>query len=65
MDKLDLILQKLEKLDKIEADITGIKNNIKTMKNDIESIKEVTVTIMENQTDHKQGIQALEQKTAI
>ncbi len=29
MDKLDLILQKLEKLDKIEADITGIKTILK------------------------------------
>jgi len=60
MDKLDLILEKLEKIDvleskidKIQSDITALKSNNKLINSKLDSLTEITYTIMENQTNIK------------
>ncbi len=69
MDKLDLILEKLEKInaleskiDKIQSDITALKTNNKLINSKLDSLTEITYTIMENQTEHKLRIEKLENK---
>ncbi len=83
MDKLDLILEKLEKIDaleskidaleskmdgfeskidKIQGDITALKTNNKLINSKLDSLTEITYTIMENQTEHKLRIEKLENK---
>jgi len=59
MDKLDLIL---EKLDKMQGDITALKSDNKLINSKLDSLTEITYTIMENQTEHKMRIEALENK---
>ncbi len=69
MDKLDLILEKLEKIDaletkidKIQSDITSLKSNNKLINSKLDSLTEIAYTIMENQTEHKMRIEKLENK---
>ncbi len=69
MDKLDLILEKLEKIDileskidKIQSDITALKSNNKLINSKLDSLTEITYTIMENETEHKMRIEKLENK---
>lgn len=69
MDKLDLILEKLEKIDileskidKMQSDITALKSNNKLINSKLDSLTEITYTIMENETEHKMRIEKLENK---
>ncbi len=69
MDKLDLLLEKLEKIDALESkvdniqsDITALKTNNKLINSKLDSLTEITYTIMENQTEHKLKIEKLENK---
>lgn len=69
MDKLDLILEKLEKIDileskvdKMQSDITSLKLNNKIINCKLDSLTEITYTIMENETEHKMRIEKLENK---
>lgn len=53
-EKLDLILTKLEKLDKLESDMQTVKNEIQGMKNDIQELKQKVTSLelhIENATD--------------
>lgn len=69
MDRLDLILEKLQKIDileskidKIQSDITALKSNNKLINSKLDSLTEITYTIMENETEHKMRIEKLENK---
>ena len=53
-EKLDLILTKLEKLDKIELDMQIMKNEILGIKNEIQELKQKVTSLelhIENATD--------------
>lgn len=69
MDKLDLILEKLEKIDgleskidKMQSDVSALKSNNKLINCKLDSLTEIAYTIMENQTEHKLRIEKLENK---
>ena len=69
MDKLDLLLEKLEKIDaleskidKMQSDITALKTNNKLINSKLDSLTEITYTVLENQTEHKLKIEKLENK---
>ncbi len=69
MDKLDLILEKMEnidilesKIDKIQSDITALKSNNRLINSKLDSLTEITYTIMDNETEHKMRIEKLENK---
>ena len=47
MDKLDIILEKLNKLDKIESDITALKNDNKITHQKLSMVINEIVTIKE------------------
>jgi hypothetical protein len=52
MDKLDLILEKLNKLDKIETDINALKNDNKKTHQQLNMIIDEVASIKEIVTDH-------------
>ncbi len=60
MDKLDLILEKLEKIDaleskidKIQSDITVLKTNNKLINSKLDSLTEITYTIKIEKIENK------------
>jgi len=67
MDKLDLILEKLikidNKIDKAEADISGLKNDNKVTDQKIDMIIKEVANIKEQIIDHDIKIQVINNKT--
>jgi len=67
MDKLDLILEKLvnidNKIDKVEAEISGLKNDNKVTDEKIDMIINEVANIKEQITDHEIKIQVINNKT--
>lgn len=53
---LNQILKKLEKLDKIELDVSAMKNDIKVIDKKIDSITDVVANIMEDITELKDKV---------
>ena len=50
------------KLDKMQSDVTALKLDNKLINSKLDSLTEITYTIMENQTEQKMRIEALENK---
>ena len=65
MDKLDLILEKLNKLDKIESEINALKNDNKTTHKKLDMVINEVASIKELVTDHDIKIQVISNKKAL
>lgn len=63
MDKLDVLLEKLNKLDKVESDINSIKNGIGKIEKTQDIIINELADIKERATDHDVKIQVINSKT--
>ncbi|ADY55670.1 hypothetical protein Sgly_1365 [Syntrophobotulus glycolicus DSM 8271] len=69
MDKLDLILEKLESLERIEADIRGLKNNNRSINDKLdvlsEKVQQTWIAVKEVQeelTDNSLKIKMIDNK---